>query len=302
MRLFLIDNPQAGKNRKGRLTPTVVEALLEAGCTPEVTTSAHKGHITDLVARLDFSGYDGIVVMGGDGTLFEAVNGYMANRSPRRIPLGVIPLGTGNSFSLDLGLRPRNWQQAVQVIAHGQVQWADVACFEENGRCRYFINILGLGFVADVTQRADGLKWMGNLAYTVATLHRMMHHAPMPVTLTLDGQHLERETVFVTVSNSRYTSNFFIAPQARIDDGLLDVLVLHHMSRRALLRHFPKVLDGSHLALAEVEVFRAADIRIHTPHPVALAPDGECTGHTPLHIRCLPRTIPFFAQAEITNP
>ncbi len=297
MHLILIDNPRAGKNRKGRMTTLVARSLREAGCTLDVVSSAHKGHITELVSGLDFARYDGIVVMGGDGTLFETVNGYMANPSPRRIPIGVIPLGTGNSFSLDLGLQPGDWQGAVQVIARGQVQWADLACFEEHGRCRYFINILGLGFVADVTRRAERLKWMGNVAYTVATLHRMMQHAPLGVTLELDGRRIERDSVFVTVSNSRYTSNFFIAPQARIDDGLLDVLVLHHMSRRALIRNFPKVLDGSHLELPEVEVFRAAEIRITTQAPVDLAPDGECTGTTPLHIRCVPQAVPFFTAS-----
>lgn len=253
--------------------------------------------LSELVRGLPLDQYHALLIAGGDGTIYEAVNGYLANPSEKKPPIGVIPVGTGNSFARDLGLESGNWQQAIRVIAEGKSKMVDLGRFEENGSSRHFANILGMGFVADVTKRAAGLKWMGNFAYTAATIQRMMSNRPVAATLRLDGQTLERECTFITVSNTRYTSNFLIAPQARFDDGKLDLLILKHMRRRDLLRNFPKVLNGSHLELPEVEVFRISEAEIITHPEVDLAPDGECTGSTPLKVSCVHRAVPFFYNA-----
>lgn len=296
MNALLLVNSYAGFAHK---LSGLQEALREQSILTACETSTNGDRILHSLATRKLDHYDALIIAGGDGTIYEAVNGYLANSSEKKPPIGVIPVGTGNSFARDLGLQSGNWKQAIQVIAEGKTKMVDVGRFDENCSSRYFANILGLGFVADVTKKAAGLKWMGNFAYTAATLHCMVNKYPMAATLYFDGRKLERECTFITISNTRYTSNFLIAPQASFNDGKLDLLVLRHMRRRDLLRNFPKVLNGSHLALPEVETFRVSAVEIVTQPPVGLAPDGECTGSTPLRVSCVHQAVPFFYDAQV---
>ena len=111
------------------------------------------------------------------------------------------------------------------------------------------------------------------------------------VYLDLDGEKIERENVFVEVSNTRYTSNFLMAPTAEVDDGYLDVVLLNKTTRRRMLQCLPKIFTGDHVTMEEVETYKAKKISIKTDHPKELTPDGEMFGTTPLVIECLHRDI-----------
>ena len=105
--------------------------------------------------------YRGVVAGGGDGTLFEVINGYYQNPAQNKIPLGVLPVGTGNAFARDLGLDASRWEEAVDIIASGKLKQVDAGFFKTHGQDYYFLNILGLGFVADVGKTARRLKIFG---------------------------------------------------------------------------------------------------------------------------------------------
>jgi len=294
MKVLLIYNPSSGNGRAGGMLPRVEAAFREWGIGYELQLSRHAGHIPELVGGADFSRYDALVLAGGDGTLFEGINGYFRNPSPRRLPIGVLPIGTGNAFARDLRLHHSRWEEALALLRAGHTRRIDVGCFRANGQEHYFLNILGLGFVADATRTANRLKSLGNLAYTLGVFHRIALHRLSYLTLEVDGRTLERACVFLEVANTCYTSNFFIAPQALPDDGLLDVVLLHPMPRRQLVWHFPKVLDGTHLHMPQVETFRIRRMRVHTRRPRHLCPDGEILGTTPVEIECLPRAVEVF--------
>ena len=295
MKVLLIYNPFAGHGQAKKLLPKVEQAFQERGIDFDLALTDYPEHGTRLAAEADFRRYDGIVAAGGDGTLFEVINGCYQNKKKLRIPIGVLPIGTGNAFARDLELEASNWLNAVDIIAGGKRRKVDVGRFQTHGQTYYFLNILGLGFVADVTKTAKKLKMLGNISYTLGVLYRTVRLNSFGTIIRLDGEKLERNCVFIEISNTRYTSNFLMAPDAAIDDGFLDVTILNRVTRRRLLQAFPKVFTGEHVELPEVESFKAREISIETPNgEKVLTPDGEVMGISPVDITCLKQACEVF--------
>jgi diacylglycerol kinase (ATP) len=294
MNLLLVYNPRAANRRAAGLLPTVKNLFSGHGINVDLRLTEFPGHAVDIVREADFAACDGVIAAGGDGTLFEAVNGYYRNPSSRRVPLGVLPTGTGNAFARDLELESGGLEEAAAIIAGGRTRRVDVGRFTSGGESFHFLNILGLGFVADVTATAARLKLFGNIAYTFGVFARTIGLRSYHLVIETDGRTLERENIFAEVSNTRYTSNFLMAPAASIDDGLLDVTLLGKISRRGLLTSFPKIFTGEHVHMPEVETFQARKLRLSTEEPRVLTPDGELVGATPVEVECLRRDIEVF--------
>jgi diacylglycerol kinase (ATP) len=295
MRVLLVYNPQAGHGRSRGLIPQVLARFREAGIEVVTRLTESPGHAERIAAEAPLGDFQGIVAAGGDGTLFEVLNGYYRNTSARRIPLGVIPIGTGNAFARDISLGTDQVREAVAFIGGGRTRRVDVGRFITGGRRMRYLNILGLGFVADVVLSASRMKLLGNLSYTIGVLLRTLTLKPYHFHMELDGSVVEGEGVFTEISNTRYTSNFLMAPAARIDDGLLDVTVLGRLTRRRLLSAFPLIFTGEHVKIPEVKTFTARRISISTDTPKVLTPDGELLGSTPVEVECLPRDIEVFS-------
>lgn len=296
MKILLIYNPAAGNKKAARLLPQIKQEFNERKISFDLLKTSCPGHAVDLVKDADLSGYDGIAAAGGDGTLFEVINGYYLNRGEAKPPLGILPVGTGNAFVKDIGLKSGDWKSAIDIISGNKVRKVDVGKFETGGNVYYYLNIIGLGFVADVGKIAQKLKIFGNLSYTIGVIYKIIFLKDYKVLLTIDGNKIERENIFVEVSNTRYTSNFLMAPTAEIDDGYLDVILLNKTSRRKMLQSFPKIFKGEHVKMKEVETFKAKKISIKTEFPKDLTPDGEIFGTSPLDIECLYRNIEVFSK------
>jgi len=294
MKILLVFNQHAGHGHAGKMLPQVEAALEEFGINYDLQCTQHPGHGIEIVRDADLTHYDGLVAAGGDGTLFEVVNGYYQNPSKVRIPLGILPVGTGNAFARDLELDQSNWKEAIKIISARQIRKVDVAKYHSNGQTHYYLNLLGLGFVADVTGIAQRLKILGNISYTLGVLVRTIFLSSDQLSIEIDGQNLERDCTFVEISNTRYTANFLMAPNAVIDDGLLDVTIANKLSRIRLLQCFPKIFTGEHVLMPEVETFKAKNIKIASAKPKVLSPDGELIGTTPLEIECLHQAIEFY--------
>ena len=296
MHLLILWNATAGGRRARKYQQLIQNTLQQQHIRYDMRVTDYAGHAQNLVASTDLSAYDAIIAAGGDGTVFEVLNGLMQHTREQRKPLGILPLGTGNAFVKDLGLKPFDWRTNLHNIISGQTRRVDVAQVHCDDATFYFLNILGLGFVVDVGQSASKLKYLGQSAYTLATLWQTLKLKTQPVRLTLDGVQQDEELVFLEVANSRYTgSTFLIAPDARIDDGLLDLVLLKRISRRRLLRLFPSIYDGSHVSYPEIVTCQAKKILIETHQPMALMPDGEFHGQTPIQIHCLPGEIEILA-------
>ena len=294
MNLLLVYNAHAANGRAVKLLDPILMRFAEKKIRIELRQTERPGHTVDIVRDADFARYDGIAAAGGDGTLFEVANGYFQNPSERRIPIGVLPVGTGNAFARDLDLDTSRWAEAVDVIAGGKTRKTDAGRFRTGDKTYYFLNIIGLGFVAEVVKTAHALKWTGNVSYTIGVFHRLVMLKTFRLKIEIDGKVLERENVFTEISNTRYTSNFYMAPAAKIDDGLLDVTLLGKASRRRLLQCFPKIFTGEHVHMPEVEQFQAQKIVVDADAPKVLAPDGELLGSTPVTVECLKQAVEVF--------
>ena len=295
MHLLILWNATAGGRRAHKYLQQVEQTLSNQNIKYQLHVTEYSGHARTVVAEANLSTYDGVVAAGGDGTVFEVVNGLMQHDAEQRKPLGIIPLGTGNAFIKDLGIEPYDWQHSLQHILSGQQRSVDVAQVSNGDNTFFFLNIIGLGFVVKVGQSASKLKYLGKSAYTLATLWHTMKLNTHRMRLTVDGEVLDENLVFIEVANSRYTgSSFLIAPDAKIDDGKLDIIMLREISRGRLLRLFPTIYDGSHTQYPEIMTQQAQSVRIETENNMALMPDGEFHGFSPIEIQCLPKALSVF--------
>ncbi|MCX7554979.1 diacylglycerol kinase family lipid kinase [Marinicella sp. S1101] len=301
LKLLIIFNPNAGSGRSQKYLPLITSHLEHHQINFDLLTTTHSGHAKELIETADLSQYSGLIAAGGDGTLFELVNGLMQHEAAARIPLGVIPVGTGNAFARELGLMPTDWQKGIEIILQQQTKHIDIGMAQDKHHAMYFINILGMGFVVNAGQTTTKIKKLGKSAYTFATLWETIKLKKYPMAISMvdsNNQTIEMadELVFVEVANSRYTgTSFLIAPDAKIDDGLLDVIILKQISRAKILRLFPTIYSGQHINYSEVKTFQVKSITIKTKQPMPLMPDGEFNGETPVKIMCLPAQIQFFS-------
>jgi len=294
MKILVIYNPQAGGGRAATLLPEVKQYISDKNIDATFLTTEYSGHAVELAAEVDLHLYDALIASGGDGTLYEVLNGYYQNETTDKPPIGLIPNGTGNAFLRELNLQQSDWRQAIDIIAQNKTKPVDVGRYKSEDKVSYFINIVGMGFVADVAKASVPLKWMGNTSYTVATLFKLINLKSQKITIEYDGKTIERDGVFVEVANSTFTgTTFYIAPEAKIDDGLLDIILLKKISRIRLLKLFTSIYDGSHIHEPEIETIKAKKIKVTEEHPGPLIPDGEILGSTPVEFECLKHDIQF---------
>ncbi len=293
MKLCLIVNPNAGKKRGLRAVQDVSVVFKEQNVDFDILISEVPGDSIKLASSLNLSEYNGIIAVGGDGTLFEVINGLFENKVNLEIPIGQIPVGTGNSFIKDLGISTP--EDALQAILSGNSRKIDLGEFEYSGGKFYFANLLGTGFVSNVAYRARKYKKLGSLSYIFGVLEEVAVLKASNIELIIDDELIRREAIFVEICNSRYTGgDMMMAPGAKIDDGLLDVIVLNKISRRKLLGLFPSIFKGTHTEDAAVEVFRGKKILLRSDTALALTPDGETFGNTPIDIKMHPGKIKMF--------
>jgi diacylglycerol kinase (ATP) len=296
LKLLIIFNPHAAHGRSVKKLAAIRAAFEDLGFDATFMPTRHAGHARELVANARLSEFDGLVAAGGDGTVFEVLNGLYQHPKPGRIPLGLLPIGTGNAFARELDLRPDVLTQAIELLRRGRTRQVDVGYVKSADGSFYFVNIVSMGFAVDAGLTAQKIKFLGETAYTLATLWQVLRLKSYPLVLEIDGRPVASDNVFVTFSNSRYTgTHFLIAPDAKIDDGQLDVTILDSLPRSRLLKLFPTIYSGRHIEYKEVSSYRASRIIIRSPQGLLLGPDGEFCGRTPAEISCLPGDLTIFS-------
>jgi diacylglycerol kinase (ATP) len=292
---LIIFNPHAAYGRSLKKITDIEAKFRSLGIESSFMQTSHPGHGTELVANTDLSGFDGLVAAGGDGTVFEVLNGLYKHPEAARIPLGLLPIGTGNAFARDLNLQPDAWRDGIDLLHRGHTRRVDVGHLKSADSRYYFLNIVGMGFFVDAGLSAQKLKFFGNTAYTLATLWQVFKLKSYPVVLELDGIEIRQDNLLVCISNTRFTgTHFLIAPGAIIDDGFLDVTLLECLPRHRLLRLFPTIYTGRHIKYKEITTHKTASIKIRAPGAMLLSPDGEFYGTTPAEITCLHQDLTIF--------
>ena len=296
MKLLIIFNPKAAHGRSVRRLAAIKAKFAGLGINATFISTRHAGHGRELVASAQLSDFDGLVAAGGDGTVFEVLNGLYQHPKPARIPMGLLPIGTGNAFARELELEEDVLNHAMELLHRGRTRQVDVGFVKSADLSFHFINIVSMGFAVDAGLTAQKMKFLGKAAYTLATLWQTLKLKSYPLKMEIDGKVIASDNVFVTISNSRFTgTHFLIAPDAEIDDGQFDVTILENLPRSRLLKLFPTIYSGRHMEYNEISSFKAAQINIRSPKGLLLGPDGEFYGRSPAEISCLPQDLTIFS-------
>jgi YegS/Rv2252/BmrU family lipid kinase len=233
--------------------------------------------------------------MGGDGTTNEVTNGLMlAAEDGYPATLGVIPAGSGNDFAYAVGI-PGDSEGACRRLAEGRVRVVDLGRVTADGESRIYNYGVGIGFDADVLLETRKMKRLSGFPmYLWAVMRGLAANAkwPYPVRITVDGQPLPHQAVtLVTVANGpRAGGGFLLAPDARPDDGLLDVCVADQLGRLGILGLLPHTMKGTHKGKKPVTMLRGRHVLIESEHGVPGHMDGEvlCTQGHRLEFEILP--------------
>ena len=240
-----------------------------------------------LIEKLDHETISGVVAFGGDGFIHEILQHIVA----REIPLGVIPCGTGNDFARSIGVFRLSLTEQMNLITQSNVHLIDLGRVDQ----RWFAAILSSGFDALVNERANLMQWpKGRMRYNIAMIEKIIALKAHSYRIRLDHDVFDVEATLVTVANGpSYGGGMNICPDANLNDGLFDVMVLGKVSRIELLKVFPKVYSGRHVGHPAVTFYRCREIEIIGSG--SSFADGEPISSLPLTARCVSNAIKVWA-------
>ena len=295
MKIALIANPYSGKTNGKKLIPAVENRLGAKRITFDLHFTQYHGHTAEIIKQISIREYDAVVSMGGDGTNYHVLNGMLRYHGDRNLPpLGIIPAGRGNSFGKDLQLF--TGADGIAALLRQATKKVDVCRFTQKNKDYFFVNLMGLGFVTDVAQTAARFRWAGDLSYVIGVFYHILGLTFHHMELEIDGEVATRENCFVEICNSRFTGgDMLMAPDAKINDGWFDAVIVSPLSRIGLISTFPKIFRGSHGQNPAVRFVRGKSAIIRTRPEKALLPDGEIFGTTPTRIDVLPGLVQYFS-------
>jgi diacylglycerol kinase (ATP) len=296
-RFFAIVNPAAGGGRSATLAGPALARLREAGLHIDVIASTAPGHATQLAREAFDQGYRQFIAVGGDGTAHEILNGvFAAGAAKRRISLGFLPLGTGNSFLRDF--TKDGAEASLKAILENRKRPVDLVKLTHSGGEIYSFNLLSIGFTADVGALTNRrFKPLGHLGYLLGVFVcvAQLNRRPFALRCDDDKDWDERRSLFLTFNNSKFTGGtMMIAPNADPTDGYIEFVRWGPIGRLGLLRMLPKLYDGTHIEhpLASRRSVRHVDFNIPTPVDVMI--DGEIVSLTCKSLDILPSALDVY--------
>jgi YegS/Rv2252/BmrU family lipid kinase len=299
--LFTIVNPAAGGGRAKRQVRAAFERLAHAGIRLDVHETKGPGHARELAKHARKDGALRFLSVGGDGTAFEVVDGLFAGAdgaaaAGEKPTLGMLPLGTGNSFLRDFQIDSTDL--AIEALARGNQHACDVIRVEHADGVLHYINLLSIGFTADagaLTNRR--FKALGMAGYVVSTVvcTATLKHPVFP--LSLDRGPVDRRpAVLLSFSNSKFTGGkMMMAPDASVMDGELDVIRVGELSRGRFLQTFPRIFTGTHVGRPDIEGKRAKRVDFEDVAEVDCMVDGEVLRLTLRSLDVIPGALEVIA-------
>ena len=299
-RAHVIVNPYSGKKKGITVSNFVRDELVNSKIDVELHVTDNPKHAIEIARDLNLLKGDTIVTVGGDGTFCEVISGFMNRNddSVSKIPLALIPAGTGNSQANDMGIT--DYMDAVEKITSGRIRLIDIAqtSFMEEDKevVRYSHNLVGWGLGVDSNILAEKMRFLGPLRYDIGVLLSILRGRVRKAKCFIDGHLIESDFVLLLIQNTCTGGDRLrLAPKAQIDDGKMDLGIIYHIGRFKILKLFNQLkAKGSHVWNPNVEFFRFKTLRIETEDPTAINIDGENLGTTPLDIKVLPSAIKVF--------
>ena len=303
-RLVVAINPSASFGRGSAVGPAVVETLRALGRDVTSLTEPNFEQLLEAARKAVKSKPDALIVVGGDGMVSLGTNLVAMTK----VPLGIVPSGTGNDMARGLGIPVGDTEAAIDALADAlqrparvidaaRIRHTDPETGEE--RLTWYACVLSAGFDATVNERANNLRHpRGKNRYLLALAIELVKLKPIAYRLVLDGKEIVTKAALVSVGNNvSLGGGMRVTPNAILDDGLLDVLIVQPLSRTAFLRVFPRVFSGTHITDPRVTIHRAKRIVIEADGVVAYA-DGERVGPLPIDIEVVPGALRVLAPAR----
>lgn len=300
--IYFIINPVAGNGRTLRVWKKLKAEMEKKNMEYRSFMTDYAGH-AEVLARQIASIHDyrlkTVIGIGGDGTIHEIVNGLSGFD---HIQIGYAASGSGNDFKKGYG--GSKGKGSILTRLNRQAKSYDLGCCRTGKADRLFVNSIGAGFDAYVAKLSNEMSWKkflnrvgaGSFVYTLALMKGLITYQPGPLSVTIDGEEKVFEKVWLTaVSNHPfYGGGMKISPDARPDDGLLNVTVVHGLTRAKLLLLFGLVFAGRHKGLKEVCMMEGHEITISGPVSVMVHADGEYLGETPVTVTLRPKSIKYY--------
>ncbi|MFP7255023.1 diacylglycerol kinase [Virgibacillus sp. 7505] len=293
-RARIIYNPTSGKEAFRRELPDVLEIFEKAGYETSAHATTCEGDATAAARLAVERGYDLVVACGGDGTVNEVVSGLA--EQPNRPKLGIIPVGTTNDLARALYI-PRNIKRAAEIIVEGKTRKLDIGKVNDH----YFMNIAGGGKLTELTYDVPSKTktMLGQMAYYLKGIEMLPSLRPIKVEIEYDGKWFEDEIMLFLVSNTNSVGGFEkLAPDALLDDGLFDLVILRKTNIAEFIRIASLAIRGAHLDHDLIFYTRANRIKVKPADKMQLNIDGEYGGLLPGEFVNLHQHIEYFVTEE----
>jgi len=295
--MIIIFNPFSNRGDSKHSIDVVLQSLADSDLDFEVRLTEDRRHAVELAQKASLAGASLVVAAGGDGTVNEVANGILlADEGQTGVApttLGVIPMGSGNDFAWGLGIRD-GVEEAVDRLKRGHTRVIDVAWAEfDNAPPRYFVNMLGCGFDARVNIEAQKIKRLRGFAIYMAAVMKTLwtYFEKPPIHLELDGKPLDTPSFITFIANgTRLGGGFLATPQARFDDGEMDVCIATDITRREVGVLIPKLMKGKHTDHPKIIMDRANTLVLKSDYPLPCQADGEAIAENLHYIKIV--TIP----------
>lgn len=293
-RFLAIVNPAAGGGKCGRLAAAALDRVRNLGIQVDVRETTKAGQATEFARESYRAGNRNFIAVGGDGTSYEIINGLFPEaQTGGRPALGFLPLGTGNSFLRDF--TTRGVENTMEALRDSRRRGCDVIQLRHSGGDIYFLNLLSLGFPAEVGETANRrFKRWGELGYIFAVFRHVINleHAAFPHRLDNSSEWNHSRNLFLTFSNSKFTGGkMMIAPRADPSDGLIEYVRWGPIGRAGLICTLPRLFTGTHLKhrLAARAGVKGVDFELDGPVNVMV--DGESLRVQCKSLRILPNAL-----------
>lgn len=289
-----IFNPRAGKGGGTAIADSLIARFKASAISLKMIETTSAGHATEIAQDFYRQGSREFVSLGGDGTLYEVINGLFADGIPTDVHLAVVPSGTGNSFLRDFDSHSMN---LADKIIQNQTRPCDIIETIHTAGKLYWANIFSFGFTANVgATRNRKFPNTGTTGYSLAVFYEIQRLSSSLVKMKLDDRYIETDATFISINNTRFTGgNMMMAPDAKPDDGLVDVIEVQKMGRFELLKAFPHIFKGTHTTLPKVKSYKAKEIEFSFRGPLDVMIDGEMKHIQPISMKVLPSAIRIYA-------
>ena len=292
--ILLIVNPVSGVKNNRLSAQNIIEYFKKKSINIDTIYTTKKGFAKQYVFNLKANQYNSLLILGGDGTINEVLNGILSRNDQYLPTFGFLPGGTGNSVLHDLGYL--TIKDALSPIIKKQIKYIDVMTFQFSNFIEYSINILGWGLVSDIAILAEKLRFLGSSRYNIASIYYILQFKKRLAKLIINNQEYENQYLFLLIQNTVHTGKGMqAAPKAKLDDGFLDIILVDHtINRIQLMLLLPKLFTGTHIHSKYVQYKQVKNIELIPKINEAVNIDGDVKNNTPVKISILEKKLPIY--------